>query len=235
MKYDIRTMPCDRVLVSPSLLAADFWNLEREVSCVSQAGADMLHLDVMDGHLVPNISFGVPVIKALRKYSELLFDTHLMISHPQKYARAFADAGSDHLTFHLESEDDVSETIKEIRSCGCTVGISIKPATPAEAVFPWLDKIDMVLVMTVEPGFGGQSFMADMMNKLAAVKREIRRRALPVKLHTDGGIDEKTVRTVAANGSNVVVAGTAVFRHPEGMACAVEKLHQASQLLDSEL
>lgn len=235
MKYDITALPQDRVLVSPSLLAADFWNLENEITNVTAAKADMLHLDVMDGHMVPNISFGVPVIKALRSRSQLLFDTHLMISHPKQYAKAFADAGSDHLTFHIESDDDVLETIKEIRSCGCTVGISLKPATPAEAVFPYLELVDLVLVMTVEPGFGGQSFMADMMEKLAAIKREIKKRSLNVKVQTDGGIDENTVEKVSANGSNVVVAGTAVFRHKMGMAYAIEKLHNASDILDSAL
>ena len=235
MKYDIRLYPQDQVLVSPSLLAADFWCLEREISAVETAGVDMLHLDVMDGHMVPNISFGVPVIKALRGKCKLLFDTHLMISHPKQYAKAFADAGSDHLTFHLESDDDVSETISAIRNCGCTVGISIKPGTPAEAVYPYLEQVDMVLVMTVEPGFGGQSFMTDMMDKLVRIKQKIKKRGLNVKVQTDGGIDEKTVAAVAANGSNVVVAGTAVFRHPEGMKYAVEKLHSATSLLDTAL
>ena len=139
------------------------------------------------------------------------------------------------MAFHVESDDDVIETINELRSCGCTVGLSIKPGTAADAVFPYLELIDLVLVMTVEPGFGGQSFMADMMDKLSAVKREINKRKLAVKVQTDGGIDENTVAKVASHGSNVVVAGTAVFRHASGMKYAVEKLHSASDLLDSAL
>ena len=186
MKYDIRQLPAGKVLVSPSLLAADFGNLNSDIEKVTAAGADLLHLDVMDGHLVPNISFGIPVIAGIRKASNLLFDTHLMIDNPAKYAEAFAKAGADHLTFHVEAKDDIRETIAEIRRVGCTVGMSLRPGTPAEAIFPYLDDIDLVLVMTVEPGFGGQSFMADQMDKLAAFKREIIRRKLleTTDLHT---------------------------------------------------
>lgn len=235
MINDLRKLPTDRILVSPSVLASDFGRLDEEITRAASAGADVIHFDVMDGHFVPNISFGPPVIKSIRKASGMLFDTHLMISEPMRYAKAFADAGSDHLTFHLECPEPTGDVIAAIREAGCTVGISLKPATPAEEIFPWLDRIDLVLVMTVEPGFGGQSFMADQMAKCAAIKREILRRGLHVQLEADGGIDAETVKTVAAHGANMIVAGTSVFRHRAGIETAVAELHAATALLDSEL
>lgn len=235
MLRDLRKLPTDRVLVSPSVLASDFSCLGGEIDRAAQAGADVIHLDVMDGGFVPNLSFGPPVIRSIRPKSELLFDTHLMIEHPAKYAAAFAKAGADHLTFHLECSDPAAEVIDAIRKSGCTVGISLKPATPPEAVFPWLEKIDLVLVMTVEPGFGGQSFMADQLPKIAAIKREILRRKLHIQLEADGGIDERTVIPTAAHGANLIVAGTSVFGHPEGMAEAIRRLHAATAVLDTQL
>ena len=211
-------------MVSPSLLAADFTRLQEEVTAVSNAGAQALHLDVMDGHFVPNISFGVPVIKSLRKKSGSFFDTHLMISHPLQYLQMFADAGSDLVTFHLESDDNADEVIAKCREIGVYTGISVKPGTPAEAVFPYLDKVDLVLVMTVEPGFGGQSFMRDQVAKISAVSNEILRRKLPAVIEVDGGIDAVTAREVVAAGASWLVAGTAVFRHKDGIGAAVAQL-----------
>ena len=235
MLRDLRKLPTDRVLVSPSVLASDFSCLGGEIDRAAQAGADVIHLDVMDGGFVPNLSFGPPVIRSIRPKSELLFDTHLMIEHPAKYAAAFAKAGADHLTFHLECSDPAAEVIDTIRKSGCTVGISLKPATPPEAVFPWLEKIDLVLVMTVEPGFGDQSLMADQLPKIAAIKREILRRKLHIQLEADGGLDERTVIPTASHGANLIVAGTSVFRHPEGMAEAIHRLHAATGVLDTQL
>ena len=203
------------ILISPSILSSDFANLAREVGAIADGGADLVHVDVMDGHFVPNITIGVPVVASLKKVSALPLDVHLMISDPLFYTPAFLKAGSDMITFHLESGSDVSKTIDAIRSGGAKAGVALKPATPAEAVFPYLDRLDMVLVMTVEPGFGGQSFMADMLPKIEAVRAECLRRGLSVDIQVDGGIDPKTAPLVAKAGANVLVAGSTVFKHED--------------------
>ncbi len=235
MPQDIRKFPQNKILVSPSILAADFCELGRECDEVVKAGAEMLHLDVMDGKMVPNISFGVPVITSLRKKNDALFDVHLMIDRPLFYTPAFVKAGADHITFHVESSDDPVKTIECIHSHGCTAGMSLRPGTPAEALFPYLDQLEMVLVMTVEPGFGGQSFMADQVAKIAAFRKEILKRNLKCHIEVDGGIGEKNVDLVVSNGANVLVAGTSVFRHPSGMAAGVRVLHDAQDKFDSAL
>jgi len=235
MPQDIRKFSQSQILVSPSILAADFCELGRECDEVVKAGAEMLHLDVMDGKMVPNISFGVPVITSLRKKNNAIFDVHLMIDRPLFYTPAFVKAGADHITFHVESSDDPQQTIECIHSHGCTAGMSLRPGTPAEALFPYLDQLEMVLVMTVEPGFGGQSFMADQLPKIAAFRKEIIKRNLKCHIEVDGGISGKNAAQVAGCGANVLVAGTAVFRHVDGMAAGVKALHDVQDQLDSAL
>lgn len=196
------------IILSPSVLACDFGILKEQVIEAEKAGAKYMHLDVMDGRFVPNISFGIPVVESLRKYSNTVFDVHLMIVEPEKYIDKFINAGADIVTFHIEATDKPLDCINMIKNQGKKAGIAISPKTPAEAVLPYIDKVDMVLCMTVEPGYGGQKYMEDMEPKIA----EIRRMAGPdLDIEVDGGIGAKNIMRPVSAGANVIVAGTAVF------------------------
>lgn len=198
------------VKISPSVLTADFLSLKEDIKRLEDAGVDMLHLDVMDGIFVPNISFGNPVIKSIKKYSHVPLDVHLMIDKPHRYIKEFAEY-ADILGFHYEAGSDVAETLKEIRALGCKSCLTIKPCTPAEEIFDLLPLCDMVLVMSVEPGFGGQSFMPSALGKLSALREEITKRGLGIDLEVDGGINAETAPLAVKAGANVLVAGSFVF------------------------
>lgn len=197
------------MLVSPSMLSADFSELSAECKRMKNCGCDWLHLDIIDGVFAPNITFGIPVIKSIRKHSDLVFDLHLMIKEPLKYIEDFAQAGADFITFHLECDSDIEQTIDKIHSLGLKAGIALKPKTPAQAVIPYIDKADMILVMTVEPGFSGQSFMSDMMPKLKKISELCEGKNKYIQV--DGGISEKNIALVAENGANVAVSGSTIF------------------------
>lgn len=199
------------IKISPSILSSDYGNLEKELKRMEDCGADMIHIDVMDGHFVPNITLGAPVVKCIRKACQLPFDVHLMISDPCKYIPDFAEAGADIITFHLEADCDAQKTVELIRSYNIKAGISVKPGTAIEEVFPYLDRLSMVLVMTVEPGFGGQSFMEDMMPKVRTLRAEAERRGLDIDIEVDGGINCDTIAKASEAGANVFVSGNAVF------------------------
>lgn len=211
------------IKISPSVLACDFTKLGEEVADIERAGADMVHLDVMDGRFVTNISFGLPVIEALRKKSNMVFDVHLMIVEPELYAKRFIDAGADIVTFHYEATEDPASLLELISENGAMAAISIKPATPADVVFPYLDKCDMVLVMTVEPGYGGQALIPETLDKVKAIREEITRRGLNVYVQVDGGITIDNASLAIGAGADILVAGSSVFKAKDRKE-AIDKL-----------
>jgi ribulose-phosphate 3-epimerase len=203
-----------RVLIAPSILAADFSRLADEVRQVEQAGADWIHCDIMDGHFVDNISFGPGMVATVRKLTSLPLDVHLMIQHPDHYLPRFVDAGANSITVHVEpdSEHEVSKTLRQIRDAGCRAGLTLNPATPFELLEPFLGKLDLLLIMTVHPGFGGQSFRSEQMEKVRRARAWKDRNNPNLDLEVDGGINPETARVSIENGANVLVAGTSIFK-----------------------
>lgn len=204
----------NKIKISPSMLASDYANLQSELKKCEDGGADLIHLDVMDGHFVPNISIGAPVIAAMKKVCGVPFDVHLMISKPYDYIDDFIKAGADIITFHTECDSDIEKTIDKIIAGGCKASLAVKPNTPIDAVYPYLDKLAMVLVMTVEPGFGGQSFMESTMPKIV----KLREKCPSIDIQVDGGINPETVKIAGKAGANVIVAGSAVFNSADAKA-----------------
>lgn len=219
----MRLPPAGTIEVAPSILSADFGKLASEIAEVAAAGVKIVHLDVMDAHFVPNLTVGPPVIAKLRKHSDLVFDSHLMISEPARYVEAFAKAGVDHITFHIEVADDPEGMVARIRDLGCTAGITLNPETPVRAIEKVAPQCDMVLVMTVRPGFGGQQFMPEAARKIVDLRKIV---GPAVRIEVDGGIDPQTTPIVVSYGADTLVAGNAIFGQPD-RAAAIDAIRKA--------
>jgi ribulose-phosphate 3-epimerase len=220
---DLRLPKAGTIEIAPSILSADFARLADEIAVIESAGVNIVHLDVMDGHFVPNITIGPPVIAKLRKYSNLVFDAHLMISEPAKYAQTFVEAGANHITFHIEVAEKVEDLIDELHALGVTAGICLNPETPVKAIEKIAPLCDMVLVMTVRPGFGGQKFMPEAAQKVVEVREIV---GPEIRVEVDGGIDPDTTPTVVSYGADTLVAGNAIFSKPDRVA-AVNAIRNA--------
>jgi ribulose-phosphate 3-epimerase len=222
----VRGLPSPGTIeIAPSILSADFARLADEIAIVAEAGVQMIHLDVMDGHFVPNITIGPPVIAKLRKHSNLLFDTHLMISEPARYAESFARAGSNNITFHIETTEEPGQLVDRIHDLGCTAGITLNPETPVESIEKVAPRCDMVLVMTVHPGFGGQVFIDEAARKVIAIRKLV---GPNIRIEVDGGIDSETTPIVVSYGADTLVAGNAIFGKPDRIA-AIGAIRAACQ------